>query len=60
MRANRLYVQLLPSIHHNSTYPLQVPGQHFLIAFLVPVMLGAALLLTIHYQQLLLLVVFLT
>lgn len=29
--------------------PLQVPGQHFLIAFLVPVMLRAALLLAIHH-----------
>lgn len=38
----------LPSITAQLT-PLQVPGQHFLIAFRVPVMLGAALLLAIHH-----------
>lgn len=38
----------LPSITAQLN-PLQVPGQHFLIAFLVPVMLRAALLLAIHH-----------
>lgn len=49
--ASVLCVQLLPSIHHGPACPLQVPGQHFLIAFLVPVvMLQAALLLGIRHQ----------
>lgn len=38
----------LPAITAQLT-PLQVPGQHFLIAFLVPVMLCAALLLAIQH-----------
>lgn len=38
----------LPSITAPLT-PLQISGQHFLIAFLVPVMLRAALLPAIHH-----------